>query len=51
MAGVQVRPGDIIIGDEDGVVSVPKEYAEKVLEKARETIEKEKVTKEAIKEA
>ncbi|MCX8189352.1 MAG: hypothetical protein N3F64_06540 [Nitrososphaeria archaeon] len=47
--GVQVRPGDIIIGDEDGVVSVPKEYAAKVLEYALETLEKENITKEAIK--
>jgi 4-hydroxy-4-methyl-2-oxoglutarate aldolase len=48
---VQVRPGDIIVGDEDGVVSVPKEYARKVLDLTAETLEKEKITKEAIKEA
>ena len=49
--GVQVRPGDIIVGDEDGVVSAPKEYASKVLEIAQEILEKERITKEAIKQA
>jgi len=35
-AGVTVRPGDIIVAGEDGVVRVPKERAEEVLKKARE---------------
>ena len=49
--GVQVRPGDVIVGDEDGVVSVPKEYAGKVLKLAAERTEKEKIVKEAMKSA
>lgn len=38
---VRVAPGDLLIGDTDGVVVVPKEYEEKVLEIALEIEEKE----------
>ena len=40
-AGVTVRPGDIIVGDEDGVVVVPQERAEEVLKKAKEIDDRE----------
>lgn len=36
IANVRVRQGDIIIGDADGVVVVPKEFEEKVLDIALE---------------
>jgi len=40
-AGVNVRPGDIIVAGEDGIVRVPKDKAEEVLRKAQEIDERE----------
>lgn len=37
-AGVDVRPGDLVVGDADGVCVIPKEYIEVVLEKAEEKL-------------
>lgn len=39
--GIQVRPGDIIMGDKSGVVVVPAEMMEQVLEKAEVLYQKE----------
>jgi regulator of RNase E activity RraA len=38
---VTVRPGDIIVADEDGVVCVPQEKAAEVLKRAQEIDERE----------
>ncbi len=40
-AGVQVRPGDIVMGDRSGVVIIPREKLDEVLSRAREFWEKE----------
>lgn len=39
--GVQVRPGDIVVADEDGVVVVPIEVAEQIQERALQVAEEE----------
>ena len=36
IAEVAVRPGDLIVGDDDGVLSVPSEVAAECVEKALE---------------
>jgi 4-hydroxy-4-methyl-2-oxoglutarate aldolase len=45
--GVQINPGDIIVGDEDGVIVIPQEKLEEVVRQALKIEETErKVTKE-----
>jgi regulator of RNase E activity RraA len=46
--GVRVRNGDLIIGDDTGVVVVPKERAREVLTLAKEISESEKKVLESI---
>ncbi len=41
VGGIIVNPGDIVVGDIDGIVIVPKDDAEKVLELAQEIDERE----------
>jgi 4-hydroxy-4-methyl-2-oxoglutarate aldolase len=46
--GVPVRPGDIIVGDADGVMVVPQEHAADVLAKAQAAVAKEQGMRERI---
>lgn len=46
IGGQVVRPGDIVIGDDDGVVIVPKERAEEVLELSLQRLDNEVVIRE-----
>ena len=41
MGGMPVNPGDIIVGDADGLVAVPQEMAEQVLASAKAILAKE----------
>ena len=40
--GVWVNPGDIVFGDDDGVVVIPQEIADEIVDLAEEKYEKEK---------
>lgn len=48
--GIEVKPDDILVGDEDGVVVVPAEHAHEILDVAQELEAKEAITTEAVKE-
>ena len=48
MGGVPVNPGDIIVGDADGLVAIPQELAERVLASAKSILEKETASMKQI---
>jgi len=47
--GVSVTPGDIVVGDADGVVVIPKSNAELILKKVQKVIKKEEDIAEEVK--
>ena len=45
---VPVLPGDLVVGDADGIVVIPSGKAEEILEKSRAVVKKEKEIRERI---
>lgn len=45
---VEVQPGDVLVGDADGVVRVPRDVSEEVLERAEQTVNDEDAVRAAI---
>lgn len=48
VAGVHVRPGDVVVGDADGIVVLPPEAVPATLAASRSRIDKEKVYMERL---
>lgn len=46
--GVSINPGDIIVGDADGVVVIPQPMEQEVLTKAMEKLEKDQIREAGI---
>jgi len=50
VGGMVVNPGDIVVGDQDGLLAIPQQGAELLIEKARAHLETEAETIRAMKE-
>lgn len=48
IGGTIVNPGDVVLADEDGIVIVPHEYAESLVEKVRKTMDMERNIMDSI---
>ena len=48
MEGVTICPGDYIFGDADGVVIIPKDIVDEVLEKSFQTVKKEDQVRDGL---
>lgn len=48
--GIEISPGDIIVGDDDGILCVPRDLAEEVLQYAEDKVSTEDDVREAVKD-
>jgi 4-hydroxy-4-methyl-2-oxoglutarate aldolase len=48
IAGVHIEPGDLVFGDADGVIAIPRKIEEKVLTAALEKVSGENRTRDAL---
>lgn len=48
VGGVQVQPGDVVAADGDGVIVVPRKYAEQVARYAHATLDKDKAARREL---
>jgi 4-hydroxy-4-methyl-2-oxoglutarate aldolase len=48
IGGVTIRPGDLIVGDQDGVVVIPRAAAEDVVTQAEQLVRTENLVRKAI---
>lgn len=50
IGNVEIRPGDVLVGDIDGVVCVPQDVAEEVLVRSEETADTENEIREKVRD-
>ncbi len=48
IGGALIHPGDVVVGDGDGVVVVPRKYAKEVAQYAREILNKDKAGRKSL---
>lgn len=48
LEGVRIRPGEVIFGDMDGVLAIPREAEQEAISRALEKVSKENLVRDAI---